>query len=173
MRERRRSVFGKFKFQNSIFSEKENEKGEPMWFALSKGLLNRRNSAADLGAAAELGAFLHGEDLGFDVAVDLGLVLELASLGGDLAFHIAIDFDVAGGDIAFDDGVFTDGDLAFVRGDLALDLAIDDHVVGEADGADDFDAGGEDVGRVCHNAANEAEAGAGGNRKDSGDFMDF
>lgn len=70
-------------------------------------------SAADLGAAGELGTFFHGEDFGFDVSVDSGFVLELAALGGDFPFDISVDLDFAGGDIAYYFGIFTDGDLPF------------------------------------------------------------
>ena len=37
-------------------------------------------SASDVGAAGELGSFFHGEDLGFDVAVDFGFVLQFAAV---------------------------------------------------------------------------------------------
>ncbi len=130
-------------------------------------------SASDFGAPAELGAFFHGENLGLNIAVDLGLVLELAALGSDFALDVAVNFHVAGGDIAFDLGVFADGDLALLGVDLALDLSIDDHVVREADRADDFDAGGENVGRICHNVWSEAEPGADGKWKEVQNFADF
>ena len=112
-----------------------------------------------------MSTFFHGEDLGFDVAVDFGFVLQLAALGSDFAFDIAVDFNFTGTDIAFYPGVFTDGDFAFVRSNFTFDLSIDDHVVGEADGADNFDSGGEDVSSVCHSTCKEADGNDRGNGK--------
>ncbi len=107
-------------------------------------------SAADLGAAGKLGTFFHGEDLRLDVAIDLRLVLELAALRSDFAFDLAVDFHFAGGDVALDDGIFSDRDTALVRTDFAFDLAIDDHVMSKADGAGDFDSAGENIGGSGH-----------------------
>ena len=120
-----------------------------------------------------MGTFFHGEYLGFDVAVDLGFVLQFAALGSDLAFDVSVNFHVARSDIAFHHGILTDGDLALVGSDFPFDLSIDNHVVREADGADDFDAGGEDVCRVCHSASRKADAGQGGNRKQSQNSTKF
>lgn len=107
-----------------------------------------RGLATDFGATGELRAFLHGEHLGFDVAGDLGLVFQLTTVGSDFTLDFAEYLDLAGGDVAFDLGVFTNGDLAFVRVDFTFDFSIDDHVIRETNGADDFDSGGEDVGSI-------------------------
>ena len=112
-----------------------------------------------------MGSFFHGENLGFDVAVDFGFVLQFAAVGGDFAFDFAIDFDFACGDVAFDVGVFADGDAAFVGDDFAIDFSVDDHVVGEADGTGDFDSAGEDISRVGHGEGNGAKRKLLGNRK--------
>lgn len=122
-------------------------------------------SASDVGAAGELGSFFHGENLGFDVAVDFGFILQFAAVGGDFAFDFAIDFDFACCDVAFDVGVLADGDAAFVGDDFAIDFSVDDHVVGEADGTGDFDSAGEDISRVGHGGRNGAKRKLLGNRK--------
>lgn len=106
--------------------------------------------SANLGAAGELGTFFHGENLGFDITVDLGFVLELAALGGDFAFYIAVNFDFTCGYVALDFSVLTDGNFTLFGGDFTFDFTVDDHVVGETDRTDDLDSGGEDVGCVSH-----------------------
>jgi hypothetical protein len=108
-------------------------------------------SAADVGAAGKLGTFFHREHLGFDVAVDAGLVFQLTALGSDFAFDLAVNFDFASGDVALDIGVFTNRNFPFVGHDFAIDFAVDDHVVREADRTDDFDSTGEHVRRISHN----------------------
>lgn len=109
-----------------------------------------QGSASDVCAAGKLCTFLHGEYLGLDVAIDLGLVLQLATLGSDFPFDLAVNFHFTGSDIALDDGIFTNGHAALVRSDFAVDFSIDDHVVGEADGTGDFDSAGEHVCRIGH-----------------------
>ena len=100
---------------------------------------------ADGGFADEDGTGFDGEGLGLDVADDFGAGLEFDAVGGgEVAVDLAVDDDGGGFDFGLDAGVFTDGQVA-IGGDFALDFAIDDEVVGEFDGAFDFDVGGEDV----------------------------
>ena len=101
-----------------------------------------KSLATDFGATGKGSTFLHGEDLGLDVAVDAGLVVQFAALGGDFAFDLAVDLHFAGGDVAIDGGILADGHLAFVGGDFTFDFTIDDHVIAETDGTGDFDAAG-------------------------------
>ena len=108
--------------------------------------------AADFGAAGKGCTFFHREHLGLDVAVDLRLVLEFATLGSDFAFDLAVNFHFTGSHVAFDDGVFANRDPAFVGSDFAFDFTVNDHVIGKADGAVDFDSTGKNVGRIGHGA---------------------
>ena len=105
----------------------------------------------DFRAAQQVGAFFHGEAAGLHVPDDAGLLLEFAAVGGDLAFYVAVDAHVSGGDVALDLGGFSDGDFSLVGNDFTFDFAVDVHVVLETDGSLDFNAGGEEVCYVvCH-----------------------
>lgn len=104
----------------------------------------------DFGAAGEAGTFDHGEDVGGDIAIDDGVVVEVAAGGVKVTVYTAVDVDFTGADVAFDVGEFTDGDLAFSGKDFALYLTVDVHVIDEGDGADDFDTLCENVGGVAH-----------------------
>ena len=155
-----------------IFRSSLNEKRRALQLAVFK-IFGRFRLAADFGAASELGTFLHGENLRFDVAIDFAFVFQLAAVGGDFAFDITEYFHLTGRDIAFDLGVLADGDLAFLGSDFAFDPTIDDHVVGEANGADDFDSGGEDVGGVRHDMRMKSDPNAAGNLKEFFRFWAF
>jgi hypothetical protein len=112
-----------------------------LWFlsAATEGGLRSVRLFADLGLAHEGGAFFDGKGAGGDVADEDGVALELAALlHGDVAFDLAENDDGAGFDLALDESVFTHGETA-VRDDFAFDFAVDDEVVGELDGAFDFD----------------------------------
>lgn len=70
--------------------------------------------ASDVSAARKDCAFFHAEHLGFDVAIEPRVGFELAALGGDGAFDFAKEFNFAGFHIAYDLGIFTNGDFAFI-----------------------------------------------------------
>ena len=54
----------------------------------------------NLGAATEAGAFIHGKRAGGDVAGDVGLSIEMATIALNVAFHLAVDVHLTGVDIA-------------------------------------------------------------------------
>ena len=102
----------------------------------------------DLGAAAEAGAFVHGKGTGGDIAGNIGLSIEMASVTLNVALHLAVNVNLAGLNVALDIGHLADGHLAGVRFDLALDVTIDVHIILEANGTDNLDTGGKNVRRV-------------------------
>ncbi len=108
----------------------------------------RGGLASDFGATRKLSTFFHGENLGFDVASDFGLIFQFAAVRGDFTFDFTENFNFASRDVAFDLGILADSDFAFVRSDLTFDFSIDDHVIRKTNGADDFNSGGEDVGSI-------------------------
>lgn len=105
----------------------------------------------DFGAAGEASTFDHGEDVGGDVAIDDGVVVEVATSGVHIAIYAAVDVHLAGADVAFDVGELADGNFAGLGEDFALYLTVDVHVILEGDGADNLDTLCKNVGRVAHN----------------------
>ena len=112
---------------------------------------------SDGGFADEDGACFNGEGLGLDIADDFGARLEFDAVGGgEIAVHLAVDDDGRGFDLRLDTGVLADSEIA-VGVDFTFDFTIDDKVIGEFDGAFDFNVGGKNV------------AGGGGTRAGSHD----
>lgn len=101
-------------------------------------------------AAVELSAFLHGETLSDDVAVDNGATTEMAALALHIALNIAVYMNLTGLDVALDASLLGDGDLTGIGADFALYAAVDVHVIVELDGTNDFDTGSEYVVCVAH-----------------------
>ena len=105
----------------------------------------RVGRAADGGFTDEDGTGFDSERFCFDVADDFcgGFEFDVGN-GGDVAMDFAIDHDRACLDFGFQVGVFADGQVAIGR-DFPFDFAIYEQVIGEFDGAFDFDIRGKDV----------------------------
>ena len=121
-----------------------------------KKLLLLRMLATDVGATGEDSAFFHAEHLGFDVAVEFRIGFEFAAFGSDGALDLAKELHFTCFDVTYDNGIFTDGDFAFIRSNFSVDFSINDHVIAKLDRTGDFDSICENVGCIGHNAAHLA-----------------
>ncbi len=111
----------------------------------------RNKKSTDFGAAAEAGAFIHGEHAGGDITVDDGVLIEVAAIAADITVNLAIDVHLTGLNIALDIGHFADGDLAGLRLNFTVNLTVNVHIVLEADGTDNLNTGSQNVrGVVVH-----------------------
>lgn len=105
----------------------------------------------NFGSAAQASTFIHGESAGGDITIDDGALVEVAAVAAHIADDVTVDVHLAGLDVAFDIGHFTDGHLAGFGLDFSIDFTIDVHVVLEADGTDNFDTGSQNIcGVVAH-----------------------
>ena len=106
--------------------------------------------SADGGFANEDGPGFDRERLGFDITDDLGAGFQLDAIKSR---DIAVDFsvnDYSGGfDFSLESSVFPHGEAAIGR-DFPFDLAVNDQVVGEFDGAFDFNIRGKNVAGSSH-----------------------
>ena len=135
--------------KGALFGCFRSSSGRSCWFGRRLGGGGSLGRGADGGFSYENGTGFDGEGLGLDVADDFTAGLELDAVGGgDIAVDLTINDDGCGFDFRLDAGVFADGEAA-VGVDFTFDFAIDDEVVGEFDGAFDFDIRGEDVASGC------------------------
>lgn len=107
--------------------------------------------ASDLSASLKSRALFHAESLCFDVALEEGLLFQLAALRRNGAFDPSVKLHFTRFHISLDVGILGDGHFALFGNDFPVDLPIDDHVIGKLDRSIDFDPLSEHVCCVGHN----------------------
>lgn len=101
-----------------------------------------RGGCADGGFSDEYCTCFDGEGFGFNISNHFGARFEFDSIsGGKIAVNLTINDNRSGLDFRLDPGIFAHSEVS-IRSDFPFNFAIDDEVIGEFDGAFDFDIGG-------------------------------
>ena len=128
------------------------------------GLGRSLGRSADGRFANEDGPGFDRERLGFDITDNLSAGFQLDAIQGrDVAVDFSINDHSGSFDFGLESGVFTHSEAA-IGGDLPFDLAVNDQVIGELDGAFDFNIRGKNVAGSSHRWPGKGRLGRCGRR---------
>ena len=114
-------------------------------------VMKKCGGLTDFGSAGKTGTFNHGKNVGCDVAIYNGVVIEVAAGAVYITIYAAVYMHLTGANIALDVGKFADGHFAGLGEDFALYLSVNVHIILEGDGADNLNTLCQYVGCVAHN----------------------